>query len=236
MVRNIGDILEERLRFESDGLSLEARLAYEQHIQPACAALIAGAHPLLGGHAENNVAQSLRSDLAAAGVATMTFNYRGVIRDDGSDLDWSRMVSEFWERGSVPEEALWWRDAKSALRELRRCVEVPIVLVGYSFGCWIVSRLIDCASPAAVICVSPNPGQHDMPALRRNRGPLLVVSSDDDFSCSLDELRRWFADLPAPKQHTLIPQAEHFFRGREREVSAAATTFLVDAGLLGDQP
>lgn len=230
------DILEERIIIPGGPVPLAGRIAYPSSGQPGAVALIAGAHPLLGGHTENNIVDTVRTRLAAAGAMAMSFDYRGINRDDGSALDWQRMISEFWNAGRVPEEQLWLDDAEIAMTHCRALLEVPIVLVGYSFGGWIVSRLAERTTPAAVICISPNPAQHDLGGLDTSDMPRLVISSDNDFSCSPEDMRNWLSGLSGEVRHVLLPGAEHFFRQRESDVADAAVRFLIDIGLFKAHP
>lgn len=225
-------ILDELIRIQCDSLCLDAQLTYAASGSPRFAALVVGAHPLLGGHADNNVVNALRSGLAAHNAIAMSFNYRGVGGSDPTDLDWPRMISEFWKSASVPEEGLWIEDGHFALRRLRKLTQAPIVLVGYSFGCLVVSDLATSEATLATICVSPNPSQHDLSGLETRTGPLLVISCDNDFSCPSETIANWFAQISGPKHHLLIPDAEHFFRCREGEVVNGCLAFLHD--LIGE--
>lgn len=219
-------IFEEITRFESDSLTLEGRISYPASIMPACAVLIAGAHPLLGGREENNVVDAVRHGVARTGALTMTFNYRGVGNSEKGNLDWQRMIADFWREGRVSEEACWQRDTENAIDHLSELIDAPLVLIGYSFGCWVVSRLVEANAPLATICISPNPNQHDLSGLDSQTSPILVISSDNDFSCSPDDMRRWLESRTENLQHRLIPGAEHFFRARESEVVAETCAFL----------
>lgn len=218
--------LDELIRIQRDSICLDARLTYAASGSPLFAALVVGAHPLLGGHADNNVVNALRSGLAANSAIAMSFNYRGVGGSEPTDMDWPRMISEFWKSASVPEERLWIEDGHIAVRRLRELTEAPIVLVGYSFGCRVVSDLANSETTLATICVSPNPTQNDLSGLETRTGPLLVISSDNDFSCPLETIATWFSQLSGPKHNLLIPNAEHFFRCREGEVVDGCLEFL----------
>lgn len=205
---------------------LNGQLAYPESGRPHWAALIVGAHPLLGAKPGNNIVDALRSSLAMNGAVTMSFSYRGTGASDSGNLDWQRMISDFWRDSHVAEESTWLEDGRSALEFLRTVVRSPIVLVGYSFGCWIVSCLHATRNAAAAVFISPNPTQHDLSGINAGGIPLLVISSDNDFSCPVEILRSWFDSLHNPKTHVLIPQGEHFFRGREAEVAEATNAQL----------
>ncbi|MCB9852678.1 MAG: hypothetical protein H6819_06255 [Phycisphaerales bacterium] len=223
--------LDELICIHCDSIRLDAQLTYPATGAPRFAALVVGAHPLLGGHAGNNVVNALRSGLGAKNAIAMSFNYRGVGGGEPTDLDWPRMISDFWKSSSVPEERLWIQDARCALHHIRSLAQAPAVLIGYSFGCHVVSELLKSDSAAASICISPNPIQHDLGGLESHPMPRLVISSDNDFSCPPEAMAAWFLKLSGNSRHVLIPNAEHFFRGREPEVVDACMAFMNDVGV-----
>ncbi|MFQ5424659.1 MAG: alpha/beta hydrolase [Phycisphaerae bacterium] len=214
------------------GRALEGRLAYPLDHQPVLCSLIAGPHPLLGGDLQNNVVQALLAGLADAGAVALAFNYAGVGRSEGGPADWPAIVSAFWRDGRFDEERLWVEDAAAALTFLRRSHDRCPVLIGYSFGCWTAVNNLHAADPAAVVLISPNPTQHTFDALGDFDGPLLVVHSNNDFSCAETDLVAWFETLRPPKSRVLIRAGEHFFRGEEREVVGTVLAFLRDNHLL----
>ena len=225
---------EELVSIPVDGVRLEGRLAYPENRQPTCAALIIGAHPLLGGNMNNNVTTALRFGLAERGAAALTFEYRRPTEKDGAEIDWSAMLSDFWRTSHVAQEPAWRGDAGAALKYLQRAVPGPIVLIGYSFGCWALAELSAQIAAAALVCISPNPNDHDLGLLKSGAGPLLVVSSDNDFSCTPEKLKEWYDSLSGPKELICFPSAEHFFRGREDEVVRAVADLLLAHGLIED--
>ncbi len=212
--------------------TLEGRIAYPPDHQPSLCSLIAGPHPLLGGDLENNVVQALLARLADAGAVALAFNYAGVGRSEGGPGDWPTIVSAFWRDGRFDEERLWVEDTAAAVAFLRRSDPRRPVLIGYSFGCWTAVNNLCVADPAAVVLISPNPKQHSFEALADFDGPLLVIHSNNDFSCAETDLVAWFETLRPPKSRVLIRAGEHFFRRQEREVAATLLTFLRENGLI----
>ncbi|MFQ5414507.1 MAG: alpha/beta hydrolase [Phycisphaerae bacterium] len=222
------EVCEERVTFHGQPGLREGVLAYPGDGEPTFSVLIVGPHPLLGGDLSNNVVTALRTRFAGAGAATLAFNYGGVGESEGGPADWPAVMSAFWRDGCFAEEADWITDTACAVAALRAWSDRPLVLVGYSFGCWTLSRILPQCAPRAVLLVSPNARQHTFDDLHACSAPLLVVHSDNDFTCTLDEITTWYAGVREPKTRVLLPAAQHFFRGQEAELAECLITFVHD--------
>lgn len=225
------DILEELVRIPVADSTIVGQLSYRSEDRPIAAALIAGAHPLLGGNMQNNVTTILRQRLAARGVLTMTFEYRNDPQLRGAE-EWAALVTEFWRSNHVPVEKDWRFDCKIAFEYLRDMISVPTILAGYSFGCWSIAELANSPGVEACVCISPNPDEHELVGFCNVKSPLLVIGSDNDFSCPYQHLLNWYDGLQGVKQFECLPAAEHFFRGREDQVASLVTGFLESRGLI----
>lgn len=226
------NVFEEQVSIPANDVMLVGRLAYPERSRPTCAVLLAGAHPLLGGNQNNNVITALRTGLAAHGVIASSFEYR---KPDHADPEhWTAMLNEFWVTHHVAHESDWRNDARSAADFLYRNARCPLVLIGYSFGCWAVAEMAINTSAAALVCISPNPIDHDLSVYASAMAPLLVISSDNDFSCTPAQLRVWLDSLQT--RHTMhsLSGAKHFFRGREPELVRLVIDFLRSQELIGD--
>ena len=219
-------VFEEIVAIPADGTTLSGQLAYPPSGRPTCAVLIMGAHPLLGGNMHNNVTTALRLGLAQRGAATLTFEYQSPRQVGGGEIDWPSLLTEFWRTNHVGYESIWRNDSGFALRYIRDTVPGRIVLIGYSFGCWSLAELAKVTEPDAFVCVSPNPAEHHLDGLRSVASPLLVITSDNDFSCPQERVKEWFQSLCGPKFLDCRTEAEHFFRGREREIVQVVADFL----------
>jgi dipeptidyl aminopeptidase/acylaminoacyl peptidase len=82
-----------------------------------------------------------------------------------------------------------------------------------------------------MILVSPQPEGHIWDALNCSACPLLVIHSDNDFACSIDQLEKWFDTIREPKERRMLRGGEHFFRGREHEVVSISRAFLAQYGM-----
>jgi alpha/beta superfamily hydrolase len=223
---HVDTITEELVTIPSNGARLAGCLSYQSDGRPGCAVLIAGAHPLLGGNSNNNVSTAMRRGLARRGLATLSFEYQPPLPPAHASIDWNSLLSEFWRTSHVSHEAAWLADSAAALRFLNDAVVAPSVLIGYSFGCWSVAELAKEGAAAALICISPNPLDHDLAGLKNAGSPILVITSDNDFSCPPDRLDAWFETLRTPKSLERLASAEHFFRRREEELVGIVADFL----------
>jgi hypothetical protein len=155
----------ESVRFSAGRYRLEGELVYPDAGLPLGAAVFAGPHPLLGGNMHNNVVRGLGDGLVRHGLVTLRFNYRGVGGSEGPAVDPAVYLAQFWETSHVPEEGEHRADLAGAVDFLRAVVgrEMPLALIGYSFGCSLL--------PAAL---RPSPLA---PVLRGEGSGVGVVSS-----------------------------------------------------------
>jgi alpha/beta superfamily hydrolase len=219
--------------FASGPHRLHGRLAYPEEGAVRGAAVLAGPHPLLGGHMDNNVVRALGDGLARRGLATLRFDYRGVSRSGGPPVDLTRHLAAFWRTGHVPDELDLARDVEAAAAQLREVIgsRPPLALVGYSFGCALLphTRLLDSESPPALVLVAPTVARHDYNLYLGLANATLVVASDGDFASDPDRLRHWFGGRPTPSRLIEKSLDNHFLRGHEEWLTETVSEYL--AGL-----
>ena len=177
---------------------------------PRMAALVCHPHPAQGGTMHNKVVFRIAQALGELGMPTLRFNYRGVGRSTGS-----------FDEGRGEADDV--RTALDALAE--RFPTLPLCLAGFSFGAWLalpigcadarVHQLIGVGVPVRLLTTD---------TLADCTKSKLIIQGERDQYGPLFELRRWFAQLPEPKQLTVIPGAEHFFA----EQQAALTTAILE--------
>ena len=195
-----------------DGLLLEARISGP----PPSArgrATICHPHPLHGGTMDNKVVTTCARAAAAAGLATVRFNFRGVGESEG-------------EHEEGQGERL---DVRAALRHADRLVSSGLrVLVGFSFGAAmsaqvaaegeLVDLLVLVGLPLATMEIAHPP----LPA----RGLLLLCGDNDSF-CPVAAARAYveaFDDARA-RLH-VIAGAEHLFHGQLDELRRGVAAAL----------
>lgn len=191
---------EESLILEAGAVSLEARFFQGS---AAAGAVITHPHPLYGGSMDNNVVWTAARAFAARGFSTLRLNFRGVGLSTGA------------YGGGLEEVA----DVAGAMAFLASRVPGPCYLVGYSFGAAVVARALagGLTAPGAVL-ISPPIAFMDLAFLPTAPGIRLIIAGDQDELCPLPELKALFQDREPPVDIRVVPQADHFYGGREEEV------------------
>lgn len=179
---------------ERAALTLEARRL------PAAdggAAVVAPPHPLYGGTFHNPVVISIADGLARAGIAPLTFNWRGTEGSEGGKTD------------SLEAAVSDYLAAFGALADAG--AHPPLYAAGYSFGAataLLASR--EDARITGVIMLAPPLGMLREEDLKAASAKLLVVVGSDDEFAPLDELEAKLA-VRSDVSLEVIQGADHFF-------------------------
>lgn len=161
---------------------------------PGGIALIAHPNPVEGGTLDNKVVHTLAKTFFALGYAAARFNYRGVGASEGA-----------FDNG-IGETS----DALATLEHVRtRVGRLPVVLAGFSFGCYVVSRLADEVPPERVVLVGPAVGRF---AVEHVPADTIVVHGEDDDVVPLADVLAWARPQELPI--VVFPACGHFFHGR----------------------
>jgi uncharacterized protein len=197
--------MEESVSISGPGITLEGRLSVGA--APG-GAVITHPHPLFGGDMANNVVLTAVRALAARGMSTLRFNFRGVGRSTGT-------------YGGGIEEA---DDVAAALAFLKSRTPGPHFVVGYSFGAAVAGRaLLQGLSADGAIVIAPPIAFMDLSFLPRVPGLRLIIAGDRDELCPLPSLQALMAESqPAfgatPAEIRVIEGADHFFVDGEAEL------------------
>lgn len=175
---------------------------------PRGLALIAHPHPLFGGTRDNKVVQTLARAFVALGHETWRPNFRGVGASDG-----------IHDEGRGETDDL--QTVVAAMRERRDALGLapiepaaPLVLAGFSFGCFVTSRLAarlaaaGAATPRLVL-VGPAASRFALEAVPADT---LVIHGELDDVVPLQAVLDWARPLGLPV--TVVPGADHFFHRR----------------------
>jgi alpha/beta superfamily hydrolase len=209
----------EHVTFTSeDGTRLEGELRTPDE-PPVGAAVLCHPHPRHGGSKDHPLLWAIRNDLAGArGAVVLAFNFRGVMGSAGT-------------YGGGRDEL---RDVRGAIAAIRdRVGELPLLLVGWSFGASVALReALDDRRVSAVAVVGmplqPNdlslPPLPDPADLRLFRRPALLLAGAHDEYCPEPELRTYASSFPDAEVR-IVPGTDHYFWRREKEAAAIVGAF-----------
>lgn len=158
-------------------------------------AVLCHPHPLYGGSMDDDVLSVAAETLAQVGIGALRFNFRGVGASEGSH------DSGVGEVDDLRAVLGWLRDNRP---------EAEVLLVGYSFGAGVVSRLLaedGTQGIRQVLLIAPPAGR--LPIDEPDGSvPVDVFVGDHDAFADVDVLKAW--------QHGsihVLPGADHFFGG-----------------------
>jgi len=208
---------EERVHFPSLG-DLGVDLAGVLHEPTAVAGnlpavILCHPQPLVSDMDDPLIAR-LATACAAAGMAALRFNFRGVSPSSGDSTD-GRL--EPLDVGG----ALAWLLARPEIDGRR------VALVGHAFGAWVALAYaaID-RRVGTVVAISPphfrlTPGF----AATLDRPKLIVIGADDEVS-PRQKIEPWLVSVPGQRGLVVVPDAQHLLRGREAAATALIMNYL----------
>ncbi len=215
---------EKTLRFRSGDVELDGRIhvpegGWPDSLPRGC--VVCHPHPLYGGDMNSSVVVAITAALAARGISTLRFNFRGVGASGGT------------HGGGGPEIA----DARAAVGALRAASGIRrIAIAGYSFGSLVALQMAaqDDEDPEggpythvdAVAAVAPPLAMFDASFVSKIGGTLLFVAGDRDQYCPRDrfDLLEGMENEPGvvcsmnDTERVVIPGADHFFAGFEERL------------------
>jgi alpha/beta superfamily hydrolase len=205
---------ESAVTFLSDGLQLEGLIAKPDDGGPTRGAVVCHPHPLYGGSMYNNVVSAALEALWKLGYATLRFNFRGVGASDGEHA------------GGVGEAD----DARAAIAFLTSQSGVHpdnAILAGYSFGAMAAMRAAPSVKNLAALLLIALPLQMiDATALEGLPFQILLAAGDSDAYCPARQVEALAAELGERAQSRIITGADHFFGGREEDLTTALEAML----------
>src|SRR3954471_7056629 len=194
---------------------LEA-LIDEPSTPPRAAVVFAHPLPTHGGTMHTKAVFQGAKGLVRTGCVVLRFNFRGVGRSEGT-----------FDQGAGEME-----DFRAALDYMAaRYPGIPLWAAGFSFGSWIalesgatddrVSVLIGIAPPVTR-------SGYDFSNTRRSTKPKFFVQGEADDICPIQDMWKFYGELPEPKELVVIDAADHLFDGHTTEVGEALEDLLSD--------
>jgi alpha/beta superfamily hydrolase len=189
-------VKEENIRFESNGLQIEALMCIQEGERGA---VITHPHPLYGGTMYNQVVTALTQVYQGKGFTTLRFNFRGTGDSEGR-----------YDEGRGEKE-----DVKSALLYLDALGRRHIDLAGYSFGAWVNAKVTtNDFAVTNIIMVSPPVAVLDFSFLSLNPRITAVIAGGRDDIAPVDGISRSISVWNPAAGFEVIEGADHFYTGK----------------------
>lgn len=200
--------------FLAQGLSFEGIIALPDGEGPFPGVVMCHPHPLMGGNMDNNVVTAVTFGLAAAGIASLRFNFRGVGSSQGEHAKGEKEYAE----------TLAAMDFLGALPDVD---DDRIGLGGYSFSTRVICahrRLYK--KPSAIALVAPSLEAITDSPLQSDRTPRLIITGDRDRLANSDGVDEQLARFNPPADYRVIAGADHFWVGQESEMADSVVRFF----------
>ena len=158
---------------------------------------------------DSHVVTTVAEACAAAGVAALRFNFRGVGGSGGA-----------WDEGNGEQD-----DVRAGLAHLRSRLPAgaPLALAGYSFGAMMSAAVASAGEPlAGLALIAPALARWPWrpPASLAVRGPILLLAGSRDEHCPAEALAALARVLPKSTLTVLDGVDHFFFTGLERVAGA----------------
>ncbi len=195
---------------------LEALLDAPDGREPKAAVVFAHPLPTHGGTMHTKAVYQGTKGLVRAGCAVLRFNFRGVGKSQGT------FTGGEGERG----------DFTAALDFMaRRYPALNLWAAGFSFGSWIAleTGAVDDRVTALIGIAPPVTREgYDFSNVRASTKPKFFVQGESDDICPIQDMWKFYGELPEPKELVVIDGADHLFDGHAAEVGEALEDLLGD--------
>ncbi len=193
--------------------SLEALLDMPEG-EPRAVAVFGHPHPLHGGTMHTKALYQAAKAMPRIGVAALRFNFRGVGRSAG-----------VFDAGLGEKD-----DFRAALEFVSgRFPDLPIWAAGMSFGSWVgMTTGAEDPRVSLLLGIAPPVDRYDFDSLTTSTLPKFIIHGESDELISIKEIRKFYAQLPEPKELVAIEDADHLFDGKTLLVGEAVEDPLAD--------
>ena len=183
-------------------------------VRGAPIAIVLHPHPQFGGTMNNKIVYDLFYSFVQRGFSALRFNFRGVGRSVGT-----------FDAGPGEKE-----DFKAAVDFVsERFPDAPIWAAGMSFGSWIAMTVGAQDSRVSLLLgIAPPVDRYDFDALRTCTLPKFIIHGEEDELISIKEIRKFYSQIPEPKELVTIEYANHLFEGKTPLVAEAVEDLLAD--------
>ncbi|MEO7156209.1 MAG: alpha/beta hydrolase [Vicinamibacterales bacterium] len=182
--------------------------------EPRAVAVFGHPHPLHGGTMHTKALYQAAKAMPRIGVASLRFNFRGVGRSAG-----------VFDAGLGEKD-----DFRAAVTfAAERFPGVPVWACGMSFGSWIAMTTgVEDSRVSLLLGIAPPVDRYDFDALKTSTLPKFILHGESDELISIREIRKFYAQIPEPKELVTIEDANHLFDGKTSLVGEAIEDLLAD--------
>jgi uncharacterized protein len=183
---------------------------------PKAAVVFAHPLPTHGGTMHTKAVYQATKGLVRAGCAVLRLNFRGVGASEGSFTD-----------GPGEKE-----DFRAALDYMRaRYPDLHLWAAGFSFGAWIALETGAVNDEVTVLIGIAPPVMkegYDFSNTKRSTKTKFFIQGEGDDICPLQDMWKFYSELPEPKELVIIDAADHLFDGHTTEVGEAVEDLARD--------
>ena len=159
-------------------------------------------HPLMGGDLHNNVVVGICHQLAHLGIASLSFNFRGVGRSQGT---YDNGIGELTDAAA----ALDWLQAENPTAR-------TTWIAGFSFGAWLALQLLMRRPEiSGFVAISPPASLYDFSFLAPCPSNGLIIQGTEDKiveeECVTELVEKLNKQKNLKIEYRKIPGADHFF-------------------------
>jgi alpha/beta superfamily hydrolase len=193
---------------------LEARLDRPSGTARAVA-VVASPHPKRGGTMQDKVVYQATQGFVRAGCAVLRFNYRGAGTSEGEFSDGPGEIDDY--RAALDAAA-------------REFPGLPIWAAGYSFGAYVAltTGAVDPRVTQLVGIGTVIDDKYDYAAVRATEKPKFLLHGGLDERSTARSIRKFYGELPEPRELVVIDDADHYFDGHTSEVADAIEDLLAE--------
>ncbi len=204
--------------------TLEGRFTYREENKGKPGVILCPPHPLLAGNMDNNVLAAL-AEMLIVHFPVLSFNYRGVGKSFKANPDlplleyWNRLdeSNDFSEIITDTEQLIQWSER----------LFTDVHLVGYSFGSYIGLSALPLFA-RSFTGITPPLVEHNFDRLDYLFcKTLLIFAGNDNLLSSNHDI------LGSESIIHEISDSDHFFIGKEQEVSRLVESFLLSEAVAG---
>jgi len=195
---------EERVFIPSGNIKLEGLLNIQEALPVKGGVVLCHPHPQYGGDMHSSVITTAVEAASQEGFSTLRFNFRGVGASGGSYND------------GIGEK----EDVKAAIDYLysrQKDSNLPLILLGYSFGAWAGLPVgVQDSRIKGMVAIAPPLELYDFGFLKGCKKRKLLIAGSRDSFCPVPLLEKWCGHLEEPKSLAIIEGADHFFFSHTR--------------------